>query len=259
MVYVIFEDGTDLYWARARSPYLNFARNRLPESIRPQIGPDATGLGWVYQYVLHAGYYCPSTPRGSSTTPRRNAGTRVGRMPRAAARGLEKVRAFDDPGKCPLGDKGASLLRPGPRLPPEPPGLVSPLRTQARRRCRGGLDRRLREAVSDRPRSHPHARVRPRDEGRLHGGRAVEQRRGRLGRRDGRERVHGPEPWIPPRARGPGEGRRRTRHGGRPVLLRDVATLRSEARPAAALGSGTGRERRSAGSWSRATERTPTR
>ena len=54
-VYVIFEDGTDIYWARSRVlEYLSFAVNRLPENVRPSLGPDATGVGWVYQYVLVA-------------------------------------------------------------------------------------------------------------------------------------------------------------------------------------------------------------
>ncbi|MFL5582230.1 MAG: efflux RND transporter permease subunit [Gemmatimonadaceae bacterium] len=52
-VYVIFEDGTDLYWARTRVlEYLNGIKGRLPASVSPQLGPDATGLGWVYQYAL---------------------------------------------------------------------------------------------------------------------------------------------------------------------------------------------------------------
>jgi len=53
MVYVIFKDGTDLYWARSRVlEYLNFVRSRLPEGVSPQLGPDATGVGWVYEYTL---------------------------------------------------------------------------------------------------------------------------------------------------------------------------------------------------------------
>ena len=52
-VYVIFEDGTDLYWARTRVlEYLSGIGAKLPESVTPTLGPDATGLGWVYQYVL---------------------------------------------------------------------------------------------------------------------------------------------------------------------------------------------------------------
>ncbi len=54
-VYVIFEDGTDIYWARSRVlEYLNFASGRMPKGITPQIGPDATGVGWVFQYALLA-------------------------------------------------------------------------------------------------------------------------------------------------------------------------------------------------------------
>lgn len=52
-VYVIFEDGTDLYWARARVlEYLNQAASALPQSVQPRLGPDATGVGWVYNYAL---------------------------------------------------------------------------------------------------------------------------------------------------------------------------------------------------------------
>ncbi len=54
-VYIIFEDGTDIYWARSRVlEYLNFASSRLPKGVSPSLGPDATGVGWVYQYVLLA-------------------------------------------------------------------------------------------------------------------------------------------------------------------------------------------------------------
>lgn len=54
-VYIIFEDGTDIYWARSRVlEYLNFAAGRMPKGISPQLGPDATGVGWVYQYALLA-------------------------------------------------------------------------------------------------------------------------------------------------------------------------------------------------------------
>ncbi|MBL4775623.1 MAG: efflux RND transporter permease subunit, partial [Mariprofundus sp.] len=53
MVYVIFEDGTDMYWARTRVlEYLNYAADRLPASVSPKLGPDATGVGWVYEYAL---------------------------------------------------------------------------------------------------------------------------------------------------------------------------------------------------------------
>lgn len=62
-VYVVFEDGTDLYWARSRVlEYLNGVRSRLPDGARPALGPDATGVGWVMQYIL------------ADTTGTRNAG-----------------------------------------------------------------------------------------------------------------------------------------------------------------------------------------
>ena len=52
-VYVIFADGTDMYWARSRVlEYLNFVAARLPPGVSPRLGPDATGVGWVYEYVL---------------------------------------------------------------------------------------------------------------------------------------------------------------------------------------------------------------
>jgi copper/silver efflux system protein len=52
-VYVIFEDGTDLYWARSRAlEYLSGVQSHLPEGVKAEIGPDATALGWVYQYAL---------------------------------------------------------------------------------------------------------------------------------------------------------------------------------------------------------------
>ena len=52
-VYVIFEDGTDIYWARSRVlEFLNNAASRLPAGVTPTLGPDATGVGWVYQYAV---------------------------------------------------------------------------------------------------------------------------------------------------------------------------------------------------------------
>lgn len=52
-VYIIFEDGTDLYWARSRVlEYLNFVQGRLPSGVTPTLGPDATGVGWIYEYAL---------------------------------------------------------------------------------------------------------------------------------------------------------------------------------------------------------------
>ena len=52
-VYVVFDDGTDLYWARSRVlEYLNFAAKRLPQGVTPALGPDASGVGWVFEYVV---------------------------------------------------------------------------------------------------------------------------------------------------------------------------------------------------------------
>ncbi|AVA33850.1 efflux RND transporter permease subunit [Cupriavidus metallidurans] len=52
-VYVLFEDGTDLYWARSRVlEYLNQVQSRLPAAAKPALGPDATGVGWIYEYAL---------------------------------------------------------------------------------------------------------------------------------------------------------------------------------------------------------------
>src|SRR5512142_1201882 len=52
-VYVLFKDGTDLYWARSRVlEYLSQLAGRLPSGVSPQLGPDATAVGWVFQYAL---------------------------------------------------------------------------------------------------------------------------------------------------------------------------------------------------------------
>jgi len=52
-IYVIFEEGTDVYWARSRVlEYLNGAAQKLPTGVAPSLGPDATGVGWVYEYAL---------------------------------------------------------------------------------------------------------------------------------------------------------------------------------------------------------------
>ena len=52
-VYIIFDDGTDIYWARSRVlEYLNYVSGRLPDEVNPTLGPDATGVGWIYEYAL---------------------------------------------------------------------------------------------------------------------------------------------------------------------------------------------------------------
>ncbi|MGQ0703239.1 MAG: efflux RND transporter permease subunit, partial [Gemmatimonadales bacterium] len=63
-IYVIFEEGTDLYWARSRVlEYLNAAQAKLPAAAKPQLGPDATGVGWVYQYAVEGEGYSPAQLR----------------------------------------------------------------------------------------------------------------------------------------------------------------------------------------------------
>lgn len=65
LVYIVFEDGTDIYWARSRVlEQLSVAGARLPAGVTPQLGPDATGVGWVYEYVLVTGDWCPEHPNG---------------------------------------------------------------------------------------------------------------------------------------------------------------------------------------------------
>jgi Cu(I)/Ag(I) efflux system membrane protein CusA/SilA len=62
-VYIIFEDGTNIYWARSRvQEFMNSAN--LPAGVVPRLGPDATGVGWVYEYVLTTGPYCSDHPDG---------------------------------------------------------------------------------------------------------------------------------------------------------------------------------------------------
>src|ERR1044071_6006527 len=52
-IYIIFEEGTDVYWARSRTlEYLSSVLPRLPQGVKTELGPDATGVGWVFQYVL---------------------------------------------------------------------------------------------------------------------------------------------------------------------------------------------------------------
>jgi Cu(I)/Ag(I) efflux system membrane protein CusA/SilA len=69
-VYVIFEDGTDMYWARSRVlEQLSAVASRLPAEVSPQLGPDATGVGWVYEYVLTTGKFCPDHPDGAWHDP----------------------------------------------------------------------------------------------------------------------------------------------------------------------------------------------
>jgi Cu(I)/Ag(I) efflux system membrane protein CusA/SilA len=112
-VYVVFEEGTDIYWARSRVlEYLNFAKDRLPAGVQPKIGPDATGVGWVYQYVLFPGWYSPDHPQGLWHDKGGGAGkwyARAEDAPAAVQKNLEKVRAWKEPGTDPL--TGKALVR----------------------------------------------------------------------------------------------------------------------------------------------------
>jgi Cu(I)/Ag(I) efflux system membrane protein CusA/SilA len=77
-VYVIFEDGTDIYWARSRIlEYMQGVAGRLPEGVVPTLGPDATGVGWVYQYaiIVRSGRYDLAT-EASRIEPPLRAGER---------------------------------------------------------------------------------------------------------------------------------------------------------------------------------------
>jgi copper/silver efflux system protein len=104
MVYVIFDDGTDLYWARSRVlEYLNFVKDRLPAGVEPKLGPDATGVGWVYQYTLYPGYYSPDHPKGLWHDEASDAWYASPQSaPENRRSKLIKVRAFDRPGKDPI-------------------------------------------------------------------------------------------------------------------------------------------------------------
>jgi copper/silver efflux system protein len=107
-VYIIFEDGTDMYWARSRVlEYLNYVAGRLPKGITPQLGPDATGVGWVYEYSLRNGYYCPHHVNGMYRHP--DEPDKWYGMPEEAPGylrdELERVRMFEHGGTCPWDGK----------------------------------------------------------------------------------------------------------------------------------------------------------
>ncbi len=112
-VYVLFEDGTDIYWARSRVlEYLNFARDRLPANVQPKLGPDATGVGWVYQYVLYPGFYCEKHPQGLLHHPHSDRWyPSTEAAPPRERPALIPVRAFEKPGTCPI--DGTPLLEAG--------------------------------------------------------------------------------------------------------------------------------------------------
>jgi copper/silver efflux system protein len=106
-VYVLFDDSTDIYWARSRVlEYLNFARDRLPAGVQPKLGPDATGVGWVYQYVLFPGYYSPDHPKGLWHDAKADKWyEKPEQAPKDRRERLAKVRAWEKPGNDPLTGK----------------------------------------------------------------------------------------------------------------------------------------------------------
>jgi Cu(I)/Ag(I) efflux system membrane protein CusA/SilA len=107
MVYVIFPDGTGLRDARERVlEYLNYAKDRLPAGVEPKLGPDATGVGWVYQYVLYPGYYDADHPQGVWHDEQQSRWyAQPADAPAERRDRLTRVRAFDGPGASPLTGK----------------------------------------------------------------------------------------------------------------------------------------------------------
>ncbi len=104
LVTVVFKNGTNLYWARDQVlSYLDYAKALLPAGVTPQLGPDATGAGWAYQYVLYPGWYCKNHPGGIWHDPKSNRWyAHRHQVPAARRAQLVLVRAFDRPGKSPL-------------------------------------------------------------------------------------------------------------------------------------------------------------
>ncbi|HLU48544.1 MAG TPA: efflux RND transporter permease subunit, partial [Planctomycetota bacterium] len=102
-VYVIFEDGTDMYWARSRVlEQLSFVGGKLPPGVSPELGPDATGVGWVFEYVLVTGQWCPSHPQGAWHDPKEDRWyERPSDAPNEGARErLVHHRIFSEPRKA---------------------------------------------------------------------------------------------------------------------------------------------------------------
>ncbi|MFN0244231.1 MAG: efflux RND transporter permease subunit [Planctomycetota bacterium] len=109
-VYVLFDDATDIYWARSRVlEYLNSARGRLPAGVEPRLGPDATGVGWVYQYVLFPGWYCAEHAGGVWRDGEGRWFARTEDAPEDERAALVRVRAFEEPGRCPIDESELAL------------------------------------------------------------------------------------------------------------------------------------------------------
>ncbi|EQD70252.1 Acriflavin resistance protein, partial [mine drainage metagenome] len=111
LIHVTFQPGTNLYWARSRVlEYLNSASTQLPRGVTPQLGPDATGVGWAYQYALLSGWYCAKYPQGIWRDPKTSKwyGSPGAASPHARAH-LTPVRGFTRGGVCPL--DGTPLMK----------------------------------------------------------------------------------------------------------------------------------------------------
>jgi Cu(I)/Ag(I) efflux system membrane protein CusA/SilA len=98
-VYIIFKDGTDLYWARSRVlEQLSSVASRLPAGVSPELGPDATGVGWVYEYALVTGKYCAQHPNGAWHDPMADRWyASPDQAPALAGSRLVHRRVFEDP------------------------------------------------------------------------------------------------------------------------------------------------------------------
>ena len=104
LIHVTFQPGTNLYWARSRVlEYLNYASTQLPRGVTPQLGPDATGVGWAYQYALLSGWYCAQYPQGIWRDAQTGKWYRSAQAAPSGARArLRLVRGFTHGGVCPL-------------------------------------------------------------------------------------------------------------------------------------------------------------
>ena len=149
-IYIIFEDGTDLYWARSRVlEYLSTVAGKLPPGVTPRLGPDATGVGWVYEYSLATGYYCPDHPSGVYHDPQTDHwyatpadAPEADRERAGLGAVLPRSRQVSRLGE----DARSRRVRSGETA--EPSGLVSPLRVdRGGWRGRSRQPGRVREAV----------------------------------------------------------------------------------------------------------------
>jgi len=132
-VYIIFEDGTDMYWARSRVlEQLSSVAGRLPGGITPQLGPDATGVGWAYEYVLVTGKYCPRHPDGLWHDPKEDRWYESPESapddPKVRAR-LVRHRVFDRGRVVYLDDKANHRYDSPDDAPPEARGRLRPVET----------------------------------------------------------------------------------------------------------------------------------